>query len=522
MKKRLVKSIATLALAAAVLVPGTVSRAEESMPFDTELTETVELAEGTQLPVPTGLSWDGWNITWDAVEDAHGYYGIEVYKDGERFLTTNLINYSNSEFDFYVRMTDSGVYKFRVKTNADYYAGSMSDSEWSDFSDEKTYVRPDEELGTTVGWWDTETAGLFHWTPVEGAGGYALRLYVDDGIRPRTTIYTLASAQYNFSNKFATYDGEHTYTVTVQAISGDLDTVANGSEGEKSPAYDTKAAGSDANNVIDNEVSESSTTEEAVRNIVDSMGMSNLSLAMQTDSSVMERIAQLDETMKAEKGITVAEPVLDEAAASLVDSGRISMVGAALSADTGNVGLEVSVPEEQVDVKSNNYINSVQLDIRLVNNGVQVNTLNAPITITMPIPEGLTTDRLTILHYSADGSYQTENFKDNGDGTVTFTVTHFSTFVFANESDQTAGNTPDGDGPENETGTDSTEEDDDDDDANVTTAQASAAQSSQAVLDDVPKTGDEGIPAAMPVAVATAMVCAALAFALGRNRQKNK
>ena len=82
----------------------------------------------------------------------------------------------------------------------------------------------------------------------------------------------------------------------------------------------------------------------------------------------------------------------------------------------------------------------MQLAIELKNDNTSVHELGVPITITMPIPTGLDESRLAILHYHEDGSVESVNLKNNGDGTVTFTVTSFSTFVFAemteNESDQ--------------------------------------------------------------------------------------
>jgi hypothetical protein len=226
---------------------------------------------------------------------------------------------------------------------------------------------------------------------------------------------------------------------------------------------------------------------------------------MQTDSTVLNQIAQLEETMKAEKGITVSEAALSEEAENLVDKTKINMVGAALSAESGYIGLEITVPAEKKDVSTNNYINSVQLDIKLVNNGVQVNTLKAPITITMPIPSGITSDRLTILHYSEDGSYETAKYKNNGDGTVTFTVTHFSTFVFANEKDDTTDNTETEDDTEDNTG-DTTEE----------TTEASDA-SAKSVS---PKTGEDSLPAAVPFTTAVVMTCGALI--IGKKYIRNK
>lgn len=77
------------------------------------------------------------------------------------------------------------------------------------------------------------------------------------------------------------------------------------------------------------------------------------------------------------------------------------------------------------------------MDIKLKVNDVTMSLLKIPVTITMPIPAELMEEDLVILHYASDGSvteviYPTINGEDK---TFTFAVTHFSTFVLANEKD---------------------------------------------------------------------------------------
>jgi hypothetical protein len=74
----------------------------------------------------------------------------------------------------------------------------------------------------------------------------------------------------------------------------------------------------------------------------------------------------------------------------------------------------------------------VAMDISLLVYDVpQTGTLAAPITITMPIPTGITPSNVRILHYHG-GAPDVINPAVNGNGTCTFTVNSFSEFVFVN------------------------------------------------------------------------------------------
>ena len=149
---------------------------------------------------------------------------------------------------------------------------------------------------------------------------------------------------------------------------------------------------------------------------------------------------ELETSYATQNGITTSNQVSAEAAA-YVDTNKISMIGAALNAISGPVMLKVTVPESKVDVDTNRYANSVQLDLKLDADGQSKDTLDVPITITMPIPAGIESSHLTILHYHADDTAEVISPRDNGDGTVTFTITKFSTFVFANEKTETESGT---------------------------------------------------------------------------------
>lgn len=81
------------------------------------------------------------------------------------------------QLPYSAHINESGTYKFRVCAQAAYEDEAYIDSEWSEWSAEKTYVRPERELGVTVAYWDAEKAGEYHFVTVENASGYQAKLY---------------------------------------------------------------------------------------------------------------------------------------------------------------------------------------------------------------------------------------------------------------------------------------------------------------------------------------------------------
>lgn len=404
----------------------------------------------TKLPAPTNLSWgSNWNIQWECVPEAKGHYVLEVYKDGTVIDTMNWslpMDYTGIfEANYSPHINESGAYKFRVMASNDYDPATLESSEFSAFSEERYYQRPDAVLGTTVGYWDAEQKGIFHYTTVEGAGGYLLKLYevFEDGSQLNTySTWSVSDGRsdvagqvkdVDFTNRI-TDEGE--YCVSVTALSGNLDLIANDPEGEKSNKFDTKESASTVSSVLDAALALENASA-ALAAVKEQINLSTLRTAMQTDDSVLAKMKTLEDSYASEKGISVAANATG-GAEQYVDAGLISMVGAALNAESGAVNLAVTIPEKKIDVDTNRYANSVQLDLKLWNENQSKSQLEVPITITMPIPVGVDANHLTILHYHQDGSSEKMSPRVNADGTITFTVTSFSTFVFANENTDSA------------------------------------------------------------------------------------
>lgn len=406
---------------------------------------SAETTGKTQLATPTGLQWGEKGMAiWNVVEGAEGYYRLELYKDGAVCYESNwqLGSHRVSEgrilFDsFRGEFSESGAYQFRIRSNAFYDPDHYEDSEWSELSSVYNYVRPEAVVGSVACYWSDTKPGTICWQPVEGAGGYEVKLYQyqDSGDWRRSTRWWYGdTTETDFSGSIERY-GAGRYRCTVRALSGDIEAMANGAEGEFSEYYDTTATADSISGIISGAM-ENATAGEALETIKTDVDKAALRTAMQTDDTVLGQIRDLESAYAAEQGITVDAPTVSEEAGAYVKADEISVVGAGLNAAAGQkVGLEVSVPAEKEYVPSQHYANSVQLDIRLKRGEESVHELDIPITITLPIPKGLDAKRLVILHYREDGSFETVNCRNSGDGMVTFTVSRFSTFAFAEQKD---------------------------------------------------------------------------------------
>lgn len=281
---------------------------------------SITTGDAETLPVPTNLRWgNNFDPQWDIVEEAHGHYLIEIYKDGAPFYASgwSLGTYAQKEFEevnFSPYVNESGTYTFRVATSNAWDPENTVASAYSDWSEPKVYVRPDAQLGTTVGYWDSEKEGTFCYFGVENAGGYRLNFYeVDEegNYRSAGGQWYVGDTNYDTATNLHTEDLTHRitdagkYAVSVQALSADISAIANGVEGAKSSVFNTGV----------------------------------------TSDKVEETLNELP--YAAANNITVDNDV-DEAVEALgVKADQIDMVGAALNTGSGDVTLEMNVTKEE-------------------------------------------------------------------------------------------------------------------------------------------------------------------------------
>lgn len=434
------------------------------------------------------MYWDGVNPSTYEVGDGClcSKWIIEIEKDGQFYskrygIETLYYNgyWADSEFEFVTDNTvrtqhnytyfgtnslfESGSYRFRVRAQAQQSEENGSeayrDSEWSEWSESIYYARPEQELGFAVGYWDAQKTGVGHFTNYEKSpyfDYYNILLYKQDDAG-RWHNYSITFYSHNYIEYYGgaeildidfsdiiSQSGAGKYYFTVQAYSKNIDVVAHGKESPASDILDTSINVGNLNDILDS--AEGKTSTEKVELLKDSADILSIQQAMQTDDAFRGQIQTLESQYAAEQNITALPPAISDAVKSSgVTPDRVSVVGAAFNAAQGreiNLQMDMTPPEKQIPVHSS-YKKNVQLDIRLVSDSTEIHELAMPVSVTMPIPDGISADQLLILHYRADGSTEKTAFHVNSDGTITFTVKSFSTFVFAEKASADVPSKPD-------------------------------------------------------------------------------
>jgi len=391
------------------------------------------------------------NITWDEESKSgvlvwnHSAEAekrvFRLYRDGKQVAST-YSNHSkpanNMKYDFADDINESGTYTVTVVLQG----GKDTGNSEVITSDEYVYVKPAEVLGITDKvWWtakDGETLPtIINWNPVAGAGGYQIKLIPSDGsVNYARTVYNTEEALNTFEdfsvrikNTNLAAGEELTYTCTIRALAGDIEIVGNSSFKDiaTSGDYVLEEDEEEIKATIDN-----STADTVIDDIQD-VGIEDVANAMQNNQEILDKVEDLEKDFADENNIEVLPPAVEHPD---VEDEDIKVVGAGLNAESGKtIKLAFAKLDKNDEVKVNNklYKNTVQVNISLKEDEVNVKgELKTPITITMKPPKGVNLKKLVILHYLDNGEIEHIYPRVNDDGTVTFSVTSFSTFAFAN------------------------------------------------------------------------------------------
>ncbi|MBO5336147.1 MAG: hypothetical protein J6A94_03335 [Lachnospiraceae bacterium] len=196
--------------------------------------------------------------------------------------------------------------------------------------------------------------------------------------------------------------------------------------------------------VIENAVTNATSAEEALEVILGYTDERELLELVEKDAAVAEMLTKLEAEYIKEKGIDVSVVVENEAK-DLLASEVAEIKYAALNVDKGVVKLVIGKTDKAVSVDNAKYPQEmkVSMDIKLVNGENKSLSLKVPVTITMSVPKNMKlNENLKLLHFAEDGSFEEVKYTLNGDK-ITFTVNHFSTFMFVGEKAvDNAENTP--------------------------------------------------------------------------------
>lgn len=176
-------------------------------------------------------------------------------------------------------------------------------------------------------------------------------------------------------------------------------------------------------------------------------GAEKLAEMVVADEAVAKTLAKLEEAYVDKAEITVEKPAENNELVGTVaeafglskeeSKGNLDVSGAGLNAKPEEtIGLSVSAVEESEEKEiDDKFEKAVQVDINLTATSAdgdkrEIEELDAPVTLTLPIPSGMIRSKLYVLHFNEEtGSYEIirPTFKNNS---MSFTVSHFSRFAF--------------------------------------------------------------------------------------------
>lgn len=378
-----------------------------------------------QLPTPTGLKWSDTKkgeALFNPVQEAEGEYDVIFYKDGEEFDEQHWTGNTQGSISEYYFIEESGTYTFKVRAKGDDI--NNIDSDFSALSPELVYTLPEDALGEVENLrWENATTAAWDKLTDSKYGNYIR--YQVSLFRDGEICYMIWGTPKTSLDLGKHMQEEGDYTFSVKAVSNDIDKVTHGPLVTFDGSYDASEENAELSEKLD-EIGDIATASNAI-SALSKLDKNKLQVAMQTDPDILNQIERLENTF----GSSVEKNVADDVGMS---ADEIDVIGAGLSyASASNaVKFNVKKPDKEAKVDKTLYKNTVQFDISLSN---AKSVLTVPITIRMPIPEGIKPIRLTILHYHKDGSYEAIYPKIDGDYAI-FTVKSFSTFVFAERTEK--------------------------------------------------------------------------------------
>lgn len=421
-----------------------------------------------QLATPTELKWGLGRksingeiehkpgaISWKIDGAEQGRFQVKVYLSGQEdpiYSSIHNIPVKQTTY-FYEGLLYKGNFSSHEDTSldsGDYYFTVQSLGDGKEYSDSPIatseiwrYTKPDKQLDTI------SVSGLkWKWPKLEirvpndtsNITGYAINYYFsENGTNIRWTGgYGTIDDPYNMPeipDEYLQRNGNGYYYFKVCAVSKDITQYQSSEWSELSPAYNLNA---DSKTVADSLKKILESTEVLnVREEVKKIDRGALRSSMLADSDVLDLVDKLEKTTGVSIGVDVKEPLNND-----FPENDVKIVGAALNdidEGTNDITLQIDKPQKTDLIIPERYNSTLAVEFSMGVNGVENadQGLSIPIRITLPIPETINPDFLSILHYPTDGEpeilgptklhiYKSE---DNNKYYVSFVLDHFSDFI---------------------------------------------------------------------------------------------
>lgn len=376
---------------------------------------------------------------WSRVEGAAGQYQVEAYKGDTRIYNSHHTFSADDKSEilsaggFITFLKESGIYKFRIMALGD--GNNTENSDWSSFSDNWSFTKANVTFGapsnlhwegTTVCWDAPEIPEKYQSYLL----GYDVELYAD-GKRHVTHHNVRGTSQ--DQTEWMDVEGAKEYTFSVRTLSNTPSVIFHGDVVTCAESYDAENTKTDVSGKLD-EILQGDETSILDAPDTLSKDIKDLQVAMQSDDAVLGQVNALEKEYAEAKGIKTQVTV--NVSDDVEMDGDVTIIGALLNAKEGvnEVQFNISKPKEETVVDHTAYKNCIQFDFKLQN---AVSTLKVPVRITVPIPESINPKFFRILHDHGNGKIEEINpltvkiDTDVTPATASFTVTSFSTFIFA-------------------------------------------------------------------------------------------
>lgn len=468
----------------------TIEGEEAAMELEAVMDQESTSASARQLPKPSYVKWDKndpGKLLIGAVNGSEGCYSLKVcmvvMENGKEKLKhvtePSIYGYTDKgevQVNFLVAdevFHRDGTYRVAVCANGT-STNNTKHSDWT-WSDDLVFKKPSASLSSVIGlrWLNDTTA---FWSHQDEAKNYASHLYFKED-KAQTEFYSVDSEDIGFFDTdypgMVEYDSEYaephdsfpgfytvcgvtgsssnyenylremtktgTYAFTVKAVTPNIFQKNNSKVTGLSPIKYTGDVESRLAGNIGRAKDKVNYDPEGAVDELAGLEIDSLALAMQTNDNVLSDISDLEKKYAENKNIDV-----DINASSLddrFDTSKISITGAALNTKNSNTKVSLNFGKPDADAKipagyEYKYKNDIQFSMDLEGSDDSTK-LTVPVRITMPVPKDVDVQRLCILHMHHDGTYEEIwPLEVNGDGTVSFTITSFSSFAFGQADEQ--------------------------------------------------------------------------------------
>ncbi|MBQ1335230.1 MAG: hypothetical protein IIY34_07755 [Clostridia bacterium] len=382
-----------------------------------------------------------------------GVYRIAVYREieGEEPEEIDWSDFSGANDHIY------DVFVPDFEESGDYYFTAVTVGDYTEYADSRAAVSetwhfdaPEERLDAPYGlFWsyeDGEYTMNWDYDETELAGGTdTVILFAPDldtepifaGEVGTAGKLTFKDTNSDLPDFYIEENGAGYYYFKVRLFSSDITTALCSDFSEMSEPMFISDVSMELNTIMD-ALSEESTPEEiedAIAQVreIDTDELAACMAADKYDEQAAGNIGWLEQMSG-----KVPDIVVTDAMSETISEGAVDIIGAGLNADAGQK-LVFKIDEAQsTHVLPLMYKNTVSFSMDVVDAETNESVLgdrdelSVPVKVTLPVPQGINIDFLDILHHRADGTTEhIQPYRDRENGTVTFVLTHFSDFAFA-------------------------------------------------------------------------------------------